>query len=165
MTGCRADEIASLTKAQVDPQGRDFTLGSGKTKNARRFVPIPEGAQALLRSRLETHTQGARVFPEWPVRASVGKVYALPQWFTRYRRDILGKDTDGTQSLHSMRHTWRTVARRARVNEADINDLGGWAGPRSSNSTYDHGLLKGQLREAQEMVWTALHRGGYLAEF
>lgn len=64
-----------------------------------------------------------------------------------------------------MRHTWRTVARRARVNEADINDLGGWAGPRSSSTAYDHGLLEEQLREAQEKVWAELARAGYLDAF
>lgn len=165
VTGCRADEIASLKKAHVDPQGHSFWLRGGKTKNALRFVPVPEGAQALLKTRLEAHPDSDRVFPEWPIRASVGKVYALSQWFTRYRRDTLGTETNGSQSLHSMRHTWRTVARRARVNEADINDLGGWAGPRSSNSTYDHGLLEEQLREAQEMIWAELLRGKYLDEF
>ncbi|PIL19453.1 hypothetical protein P775_15040 [Puniceibacterium antarcticum] len=165
VTGCRADEIASLKQAQVDPQGRHFSLIVGKTANAVRFVPIPEGAQGLLRARLEANPESERAFPEWPVRASVGKVYALSQWFTRFRRDVLGDASDGTLALHSMRHTWRTVARRARVNEADINDLGGWAGPRSSNSAYDHGLLEEQLREAQEKVWTELARAGYLKAF
>lgn len=72
VTGCRADEIASLTKAQVNADGHSFSLEGGKTKNAMRYVPIPEGAQALLRTRLAAHPDSARVFPEWPVRASVG---------------------------------------------------------------------------------------------
>jgi hypothetical protein len=84
------------------------------------------------------------------------------QWFSRFRRKVLGSETDGRLALHSTRHTWMTVARRARVDEATINDLGGWAGPRASNSAYDHGLLEEQLEEAQGMVWRELKRGGYL---
>lgn len=165
ITGCRADEIASLPRSQVSADATSFTIGKGKTANAVRYVPVPEGAQALLKARLDMYMAESRLFPEWPVRASVGKVYALPQWFTRYRRNVLGTGTDGTNSLHSLRHTWRTVARRARVNEADINDLGGWTGPRSSNSVYDHGLLEEQLRDAQEKIWAELLRVGYLLHF
>ncbi|WP_420325312.1 tyrosine-type recombinase/integrase [Mameliella sp.] len=165
VTGCRADEIATLLREQVAPDGSSFTLSDGKTTNASRFVPVPEGAQGLLRARLAPSQGGPRLFPEWPLRPSVGKVYALPQWFTRYRRKHLGEETNDKLVLHSLRHTWRTVARRAGINEADINDLGGWAGVRSSNSVYDHGLLEEQLAQVQEQIWAELERSGYLACF
>ena len=47
----------------------------------------------------------------------------------------------------------------------DINELGGWAGPRRSSDPYDHGLLEEQLEEAQATVWEALRKGGYLEGF
>jgi integrase len=108
---------------------------------------------------------GARVFPEWPVRPSTGKSSALPAAFTRERRRLLGAATDGVLALHSTRHTWRTIARRAGVPEATINDLGGWAGQRTSSSVYDHGLLKEQLREAQEAIGNRFEKDGYLVAF
>jgi integrase len=78
---------------------------------------------------------------------------------------LLAEGSDNRLSLHSTRHTWRTVARRARVPEADINELGGWAGQRSSSATYDHGLLETQLVETQRQIWEAMGRAGYLEKW
>lgn len=164
-TGCRADELATIASDQARKDGSGFYLTGGKTKNARRFIPVVGGARALLQARVEAHAASGRVFPEWPIRPASGKAAAVSQWFTRFRRKVLGKETDTRLALHSTRHTWRTVARRAGVAEATINDLGGWAGPRSSNSIYDHGLLEEQLEEAQARVWTELERAGYLEGF
>ncbi|MDE0588573.1 phage integrase SAM-like domain-containing protein [Halocynthiibacter sp. C4] len=104
-SGCRADELATLSTDDIRPDGSGFTLAQGKTDNAKRFIPLVEDARELL------------------------------------------------------------TARRARVDEATINDLGGWAGPRASNSAYDHGLLEEQLEEAQQQVWDELKRAGYLEGF
>lgn len=111
------------------------------------------------------HAASGRVFPEWPIRPASGKAAAVSQWFTRFRRKVLGTATDTRLALHSTRHTWRTVARRAGVAEATINDLGGWAGPRSSNSTYDHGLLGQELESAQQVIWDRLLLDGYLGGY
>lgn len=54
------------------------------------------------------------------------------------------------------------MGRRARVPEADLNDLVGWAGPNISSSVYDHKLLHDQLHEAQEKVGERLREEGYL---
>lgn len=164
-TGCRADELATISSDQVGKDGSGFHLIDGKTKNARRFIPVIGDARALLKARVMAHGPTGRLFPEWPIRPASGKAAAVSQWFTRFRRKELGKETDGRLALHSTRHTWRTVARRARVDEAAINDLGGWAGPRKSSSAYDHGLLEGQLEEAQRQVWDELRREGYLEGF
>lgn len=164
-SGCRADELATLSTNDVRPDGSGFTLAQGKTDNAKRFIPLVEDARELLLARLAAHGATGRLFPEWPIRPASGKAAAVSQWFTRFRRKVLGSETDGRLALHSTRHTWMTVARRARVDEATINDLGGWAGPRASNSAYDHGLLEVQLEEAQGMVWGELKRGGYLSGF
>ena len=165
VTGCRADEIAMLLKADVERDGSFITVREGKTANASRRVPIPNDARPLVQARLRSTSDSDRFFPEWPIRESVGKVYALSQWFTRYRRKQLGPETDGHLSLHSFRHTWRTVGRRARVPDPDMNDIGGWAGPKTSNAVYDHGLLEDQLMDAQEQIWQELMREGYLDVF
>ena len=46
-----------------------------------------------------------------------------------------------------------------------ISTTWGWSGPRSSNSAYDHGILKEQLEEAQQKIWDELKRSGYLDGF
>lgn len=80
------------------------------------------------------------------------------------RRAILGKDTDGrVAGLHSLRHTWGTIAGRADVSERAVAELGGWGGPRlSERERYYHGKLKEQLHEAQEQIGERLRQEGYL---
>lgn len=158
VTGCRVDEVAQLPRPEVAPEG--FRVVSGKTANASRWVPVPVLARHLL-ARGDT----LRLFPEFPVRAASGKAAAASQAFTRERRTLLGDASDGRLSLHSTRHTWRTLARRAGLPDDIANDLGGWAGPRRSSSTYDHGLLRDQLQEAQEKVAERLRSEGYLRGF
>jgi integrase len=164
-TGCRADEIATINTDQVKADGSGFYLVDGKTKNAARFIPVVSDARTLLQARLDKHHATGRVFPEWPIRPASGKAAAVSQWFTRFRRKVLGENTDQRLALHSTRHTWRTVARRARVDEGAINDLGGWTGQRTSSSVYDHGLLEGELEAAQELIWNRLLLDGYLEGF
>lgn len=161
-TGCRADEIATIATVLVRVDGRGFDLVDGKTQNASRFVPVVGDARSLLQARVEIHGASGRIFPEWPIRPASGKAAAVSQWFTRFRRKVLGPDTDNRLALHSTRHTWRTAARRADVNEAAILDLGGWSGPRRSDSAYDHGLREEQLVEAQQKIWDELRRAGFL---
>ncbi len=135
------------------------------TKNACRFIPVVGDAGAPLQARIGAQGSSSETLPRMGPRPASGKPAAVSQWFTRLRRKELGRETDGRLVLHSPRHTWRTVARRVHVGEAAINDLGGWAGPRQSNSTYDHGLLERQLEEAQQLIWDRLVQDGYLKGF
>lgn len=164
--GCRVSEIALLQTADVEADGSGFFIVEGKTANARRFVPMVRDAQSVLQRRLNLVGTSLRLFPEWPVRDSSGKSGAVSQWFTRFRREVLGAETDGVLSLHSTRHTWRTAARRARVPEADVLQLGGWSeGKGRTDRVYDHGLTREQLRETQESIWDAMEAVGYLKGF
>ncbi|WOI56592.1 tyrosine-type recombinase/integrase [Palleronia sp. LCG004] len=165
VTGCRVDELAMVKTQDLEDDAEGINLAEGKSRNARRYVPIPEGAWPIMSRRLVEHGESGPLFPDWPIRPSVGKVYAISQWFTRFRRQVLGGETDKRLSLHSTRHTWRTVARQARVPEGDIHDIGGWAGPRTSSTVYDHGLLKEQLAQTQEAVWSQLEAQGFLRAF
>lgn len=164
-TGVRINELILLAASDVEPDGSGFELRTGKSKNAARFIPLVHDAQDIIVARMTAHGDTGRVFPEWPIKASDGKCGAVTNWFIHLRRKLLGAETEGEVVLHSTRHTWRTMARRAGVPDADVNDLGGWAGPKSSNSVYDHGLLREQLTERQERVWAELRRQGYLVNF
>ena len=162
LTGCRAGELTLLRVDSVDKGAVGFDVEDGKTENARRYVPVPECLQPLLSARLESVPSDGRVFPEWPVRPSSGKCSALSQSFTRYRRKVLGEETNTTHVFHSFRHTWRTMARRALVPDPAVNQLGGWAGVERSDSTYDHGLDPEGLRKVQEQIAERLREEGYL---
>lgn len=168
VTGCRADELAKVLLANVADDASHFVIEKGKTENAKRVIPVPVVAQALLRARVKAaeKVEGAeRIFPEFPIRKSSDKASALSQAFTRARRDVLGVTTNGRLTFHSLRHTWFTISRRAGVPLSDANDLGGWAGERASSNAYDHGLLLRDLSERQEKVAERLKADGYLAAF
>lgn len=173
VTGCRVDEVGSLKLEHVQPDGAGFTVPKGKSGNARRYVPLVEDAQRLMAQRVDavrTMQEGMpygeqRLFPEWPLKPSTKKVNAASQWFTRFRRKMLGTETDGRLAMHSFRHTWRTMARRAGMPEDRVNELGGWEQGKNTSWAYDHGLTEEQLREAQQQVWHAFKEAGYLKAF
>lgn len=173
VTGCRVDEIGSLLLDNVENDASTFRIVHGKTDNALRTIPVVEAAQELLLKRLQQAeirqrnipANQRRLFPEWPLKPQTGKVNSASQWFTRYRRSTLGKSTDGKLTLHSFRHTWRTIARRAGVAEDRIYELGGWEGEKNTSWRYDHGLAIEQLTEVQGQIWDALKSSGYLKNF
>ena len=165
-TGVRINELLLLTTADIEPDGTGFNIREGKTENATRFIPLVGDAQHVLRARITgLAAPHGRVFPEWPIKPSTGRCGAVTRWFIDLRRKVLGAESNNRLTLHSTRHTWRTVARRAGVADRDVNDLGGWAGERTSSSTYDHGLTKENLRDRQAMVWDELETSGYLKGF
>ncbi|MHA7827277.1 MAG: tyrosine-type recombinase/integrase [Roseovarius sp.] len=172
-SGCRADEVGSLKLEHVRKDSSGFTISVGKSGNARRFIPLVDDAQRLLAERViwamddqaEKTAEDQRLFPEWPIKPSTGKTNAISQWFSRYRRKVLGSGTDGKLVMHSFRHTWRTMARRAGMPEDRIRELGGWAQEKDASWIYDHGLTEDQLRDAQALVWEAFGTNGYLEAF
>lgn len=165
ITGCRASELACFLREDVEAGTVGFTVNKGKTENAPRYIPVHEIARPFLLERMSSAEIEERVFKAWPIRESTGKASAVSQAFTRRRRQVLGNGTDGALKFHSTRHTWRTLARHADIPEADINDLGGWNGQRTSNSVYNHGRLIAQLEATQWQIVEQLRKEGYLEAF
>ncbi len=166
VTGCRSDEVAKLLVSDVDEDVAGFVIRVGKTENARRYIPLIGVARQLMRQRLTSRVEDGRVFPDWPIRPSTGKVSALPQAFTRERRRVLGRATDKRLSFHSTRHTWRTVARNTPgIIESIVLQLGGWAKEGGASSIYDHGAVRERLTETQEAIGAEMERQGYLERF
>jgi integrase len=172
-TGCRIDELGSLHLRHVKADGTSLRIPEGKTENAARFIPLAGDAQKLLhlrhalaiRLQPEIPEEDRRLFPEWPLKPATGKVNSASQWFTRYRRQVLGIETDAKLSAHSFRHTWATIARRADVSENRIKELGGWSKGTDTAQVYNHGLSEEILAQTQEKIWEALGEGGYLNNF
>lgn len=165
VTGARINELVLLRSEDVAEDCRSFSIPGGKTENAARFIPLCGEAVDVLSTRLAKHGHTGRVFPEWSVKDSTGKAGYATTWFTTLRRKVLGRETDGQLTFHSFRHTWRTVAGRARVPQPDIRELGGWSGARTSDAGYDHGATQDMLRAAQESVWEHMLAEGYLSGY
>lgn len=104
------------------------------------------------------------LFPELAVRKSTGRRGgALSQAFTRLRRKVLGKHTDGELAQHCFRHTWATAARRAGIDERTTDEMGGWKSKgRGAAGIYDHGLEAESYLRDQKKVAKWLGDQGYL---
>ena len=147
----------------VEGGATGYTILQGKTENATRYVPLVDMAQRVIKARLKKAGGSGPLFPEFPVRKSTGKRGgAASQKFTRLRRDVLGRHTDGSLALHAFRHTWRTAARRAGVDPRTTSELGGWSLGRANDLTYDHGLEREQYRKDQLKVARWLRKSGFL---
>lgn len=171
VTGCRLNEVATLAASAVTKaagsrgdgaedhgsQVVGFMVGRAKTAAGRRWVPVPERAHMIL----ERSEQAGRLFPEFAV-TKTGRAKDASDSFTTLRRAALGAETDGRLAMHSTRHTWRTVARRAKVTEDIIRELGGWSKGKDASRAYDHGMDREALAEAQERIAGALEAGGWL---
>lgn len=164
VTGARASEIVKVKVSDADEDGSLFYIAGGKTANAQRVVPVPAVARPIVRRlRSEALEQGQeRLFHAYSLKPSTGNASSLSQEFTRLRRRVLGRETDGRLSFHSLRHTWRTTARRAGLSVDDTHDLGGWSAPSKTSDPYDHGLKVQELELAQQRVANLLEQDGHL---
>lgn len=167
VTGARVTEIAKVTVDETKPDGSVFLIAGGKTENAKRVVPVPKVAQPIIaRLRAAAEQEGHdRLFNAFPINAATGTAKSASKAFTGLRRKVLGTETDERLSFHSLRHTWKTLSRRAGLSIDDAHDLGGWSGVKRSSDPYDHGLNETELARAQEKVAAMLRREGYLEGF
>ena len=167
MTGARVTEIAKVTVYETKEDGSVFLITGGKSESAKRVVPVPKVAQPIVkRLRAEAEKTGDdRLFRAFPINAGTGTAKSASKAFTALRRKVLGRETDERLAFHSLRHTWKTVSRRAGLSIDDAHDLGGWAGVKRTSTPYDHGLNDTELAHAQEKVAALLGREGHLEGF
>ncbi|MFO7758308.1 MAG: tyrosine-type recombinase/integrase [Roseovarius sp.] len=167
VTGARVTEIAKVTVLETKEDGSVFLISGGKSENAKRVVPVPTVAQTTVkRLRAAAIEAGEdRLFHTFPINAATGTAKSASKAFTGLRRKVLGKDSDERLAFHSLRHTWKTVSRRAGLSIDDAHDLGGWAGIKRTSNPYDHGLNDNELAEAHEKVAALLGREGHLEGF
>jgi len=167
LTGARVTEIVKITSADTKEDGSVFLIAGGKTDNAKRVVPVPLVAQPIIRRlRAAALEDGQdRLFHAFPINAATGTAKSASKAFTYLRRRVLGKESDERLAFHSLRHTWKTVSRRAGLSIDDAHDLGGWAAIKRTSDPYDHGLNDSELSAAQERVAELLRSEGYLRGF
>ncbi|MGG7568557.1 site-specific integrase [Rhodovulum sp. DZ06] len=154
VTGARADELGQVRWADVEEDGSGFHIREGKTENAARWVPLPTIIRPVVlarRARMPASADG-RLLWDWPLRPKDGKCSSLSQAFTRVRREVLGTATNGKLVFHSFRHTWRTQALRAGLNDHMVHQIGGWKATKTSSTPYNHGFEKTQLAKAMNTL-------------
>ncbi|MBS1019553.1 hypothetical protein JK205_11545 [Gluconobacter cerinus] len=128
LTGARQNELASLTVGRVLNQDRtdgelwgiQVTDDEAKTKNSVRRIPLHPLVQPIIARRLKEAGEGnvdASLFPECkPGGTGMKRGHFFSQRFTDFRRDVLGRETDGEVNFHSFRRCFVTFMATALAN-------------------------------------------------
>jgi integrase len=140
LQGCRPEEILSLRPEHLDLQREVMLIAGGKTRAARRELPLTSESVALLRNRLEK-TQGARwLFPS--TRLKGGHVTKL-----NAQHDRVCLDAGVSFVLYDLRHSWATRAlTEAKMDVGTVAALMGHASPTIVLKHYVHPTAEGKRK-------------------
>jgi len=106
-TGMRPEEVYRIRRENVFPEGGYLFVPFGKTKAARRRVPLNEIASAVIAKRLET-LKGEYLFPGRVEGKPIVKVNAA-------HTSAVKRSKVARFRLYDLRHTWATRAAQAGV--------------------------------------------------
>lgn len=143
-TGMRESEICGLTVNDItfDPDSgvHVFHVREGKTKNARRLIPVhPELERiGIIRYWNEAKTAKVeRLFPNLKGDAHGDYATTFTKWFTRYRQET--GTYERWKDFHSLRHLFNTLLKRQVVGSDDIvRSLMGHAPKHEMTAVYFH---------------------------
>jgi integrase len=144
LQGCRPEEILSLRPEHIDLTREVMLIAGGKTRAARRELPLTSESVALLRNRLE-RTQGARwLFPS--TRLKGGHVTKL-----NAQHDRVCLDAGVSFVLYDLRHTWATRAlTEAKMDVGTVAALMGHASPTIVLKHYVHPTAEGKRKAMKD---------------
>lgn len=147
--GCRPDEVFRIQVEDVDLRGRTLKIQSGKTKNARRSVPLTQSAFDVLRRRL-SDANGTYLFP-------FRKGFGLPDWnrpmtqlWNAHKEALTESKIRPAFTLYDCRHTYGTRAIESGVDPLSLMRLMGHSNLSTTNR-YCH-LSHRHLADAQKRI-------------
>jgi integrase len=155
MTGLRAAELADLRISDVIDAGTAIQVRGGKTKNARRRVPLPKLAQGVIAQRLANLPDTSPEAPLWPevpvLELTNSRGGKLSDRFRSARESLLPKAT--FVDFHSLRRSYATALETAmnsggRINPAIIASLMGHARSSLALDVYSAGATQEALTNA-----------------
>jgi integrase len=155
LTGLRAAELADLRIKDLTEDHTVVSLPKGKTKNAKRLVPLPKAARRIIEARLAELPDTSPEAPLWPevpvTKLTNSRGNKLSNRF-RVARSRLLSNVEGVD-FHSLRRCYATMLEtamnaRGRVNPAIIASLMGHARGTMALDLYSSGASKQALVDA-----------------
>jgi len=147
--GCRPDEIFRIQAGDVDLSGHVLKIQSGKTKNARRSVPLTQRAFDVLKRRL-SEAKGIYLFP-------FRKGFGHPDWnrpmtqlWNAHKEALAKSKIRPAFTLYDCRHTYGTRAIESGIDPLSLMRLMGH-GNLSTTNRYCH-LTQRHLADAQKRI-------------
>ncbi|MHC5175902.1 tyrosine-type recombinase/integrase [Serratia rhizosphaerae] len=153
LSGMRLNEICSLRVENILRNGvaLSFEILEGKTKNAKRLVPVHSSLVGLIEWLLANPHDGFLFYRASITNREDGKRSTWhTQQFTRAKRKVLGEKGTEHKVFHSLRHAFISQLDRAGVPEDRIALIVGHErGKTESFKTYSDGA---ELEELQRIV-------------
>lgn len=119
-TGLRRSEACALTWTDVTET--TLTVQKGKTKNARRTIPLTDRAQGILKALLVKKTDGSKhIFTQRGGLLGIGEHYVYTVFKDAARKVGLPEEC----VLHSTRHTFCTRLGKAGCSPFELMKLAG----------------------------------------
>ncbi len=149
--GLRPDEVFRIRVEDVDLLARTLKVQSGKTKNARRIVPLTEAALCVLKNRV-TLGKGPCIFP---FRKGFGKSdwnRPMTQLWNAHKKALQKSKIRPAFTLYDCRHTYGTRAIEGGIDPLTLMRLMGHANLATTNR-YVH-LSQDHLADAQRRIET-----------
>ena len=123
-------------------------ITSGKTKNARRVVPMPKLAEVIIRQTIERNDK-ARFNTKWIFCNGSGGMGSQSTMRKQWERLKSEKELSG--SLYSLRHTFVSiVSSQTHLAEGTIKDIVGH-GEFDTFGTYKH-QVSGEIEQAADVI-------------
>lgn len=121
-TGMRPGEVLALTKHDVDFKSRKIIVRHGKTRSARRQIPLLPRPMQILRRRCDKTTNGL-LFP-----GGKNEKAAVPMVkVNNAHNGALQRSGVDEFRLYDLRHSFATRAHAAGIDLETLRVLGGWA--------------------------------------
>lgn len=139
-TGLRPDEVFRMRVEQVNWSTRAYFNASGKTKGARRLVPLSQRVQDILFARCGDRQEG------WIFPSKRGKTGHLTTVARKFREARNAAGLPKSVVLYAARHTYGTFVYQATKNLKVVMDSMGHSDVRTA-MRYQHPELE-QVRIA-----------------
>ena len=148
-TGIRAGEACGLQLDDLDTQAETLAVTGGKTRYARRTIPLVEPCAKVLSAYLSRGRP--KLLNGEKCESLFLGVGGQPMNRNSLALMLGRKNVPFKVGAHRFRHTWATAHVRAKTNPSIIGALAGWSGRTLSQmlSTYSHPDLE-MLKSAQE---------------
>lgn len=152
-TGCRGGEMRALRWSDIDLKSRIIhirrsldtagkTYTEGKTKSAKRDVPIPDQLADILR-----HTVG---IPTMPITGEVWSAYRLEHYFNSLQ---IADDL----TVHYLRHNFITMCWESGLDAVITSKIVGHSNPQITLNIYTH-LETSNYSDKVTDIFTALQK-------
>jgi integrase len=147
--GCRPDEVFRISVDDVVLLSRTLKIQSGKTKNARRSVPLTKAAQDVLRQRI-SQAKGPYIFPFRKGFGSFNWKRPMTQIWNAHKDALQKSGIRPAFTLYDCRHTYGTRAIEGGIDPLTLMRLMGHANLATTNR-YVH-LSQNHLSDAQKRI-------------